>query len=106
MGGTPLPYERVDELLVIADSGNNRLILLNASINHFIDSIGGPEAGYKDGSFEEALFNFPQGVCHFIDKTSGDHCLLICDVKNHLVREANLRLRTVRRVLGVPGVRG
>lgn len=102
----PLPYEGVTELLVIADSGHNRYILINASVNIFVDRIGSGQAGYRDGSFEQAQFDFPQGVCHYFDRESGDHCLLLCDVKNHCVRKANLRTRQVTRVVGVPGFRG
>lgn len=31
---------------------------------------------------------------------------MICDVKNHLVREINLHAKTVRHVAGLKGVRG
>ena len=31
---------------------------------------------------------------------------MICDVKNHVVREANLHTKQVRKVAGVPGIRG
>jgi len=37
---------------------------------------------------------------------AGHHCLLLCDVKNHLIREANLHTKQVRHVAGVKGVRG
>ncbi len=32
--------------------------------------------------------------------------MMICDVKNHLIREINLHEKTVRHVAGVKGKRG
>lgn len=44
-------------------------------------------------------------MCHFINE-SNEHCLMVCDTKNHLIREINLHKKTVKRVAGLPGVRG
>jgi len=61
--------------------------------------------GYKEGSFSESEFYHTQGMCHFINP-EGQHCLLLCDVKNHLIREANLHTKQVRHISGVQGQRG
>lgn len=37
---------------------------------------------------------------------NSEHCLLLCDVKNHLIREANLHTKQVRHIAGIKGVRG
>ena len=47
----------------------------------------------------------PQGLCHFID-SNGHHCLMVCDVKNHLMRQVNLHTKEVSHRAGVRGVRG
>ena len=44
-------------------------------------------------------------MCHFINSDK-EHCLMVCDTKNHLIREINLHKKTVRRIAGLPGVRG
>jgi len=31
---------------------------------------------------------------------------MVCDTKNHLIRELNLHTKTVRRIVGIPGLRG
>ena len=36
-GQAALPYSDVSELLVIADSANNRFLILNADTNEFIE---------------------------------------------------------------------
>ena len=48
------PYEAVNELLFIADSGNSRIVILNASTNTFVDQIGSSIPGFKDGNFDDA----------------------------------------------------
>lgn len=35
-----------------------------------------------------------------------EHCLMACDTKNHCLRELNLHTKQVRKVAGLPGVRG
>lgn len=44
-------------------------------------------------------------MCHFVN-SEGQNCLMLCDVKNHLIREANLHTKQVTHVAGVKGVRG
>jgi len=42
----PFPYAGVTEMLVIADSGNNRLVIVNASINMCVDLVGSGLPGF------------------------------------------------------------
>ena len=100
-----LPYEGVSELLVVADSSNNRYLIIDADSNQFLEQIGNGKIGYVEGGFAEAEFYHTQGLCHFVNG-DGHHCLMICDVKNHLIREANLHTKQVRHIAGVKGVRG
>ena len=87
-------------MLVISDTGNNRLVLVNAETFKTIDIIGNDEGqiGLIDGSFEEACFHHPQGICHvYRDK---NHFLYLCDTKNHAIREINIKKREVLTVIG------
>ena len=91
--------------MVVADSSNNRFIVIDLHTHKCLDVIGNGKIGYKDGSFKEAEFHYTQGMTHFINKDK-EHCLMVCDTKNHAIREINLHKKTVRKVAGLPGVRG
>ena len=104
-GQLAIPYEGVSELLVVADSSNNRYLIFDAEKNQFIEQIGNGKIGYAEGDFSKAEFHHTQGMCHFVNN-QGEHCLMLCDVKNHLIREANLHTKQVRHIAGVKGVRG
>lgn len=80
-------------------------MILNADTNEFIEQIGTGKIGYVEGDFSTAQFYHTQGACHFVNG-DGHHCLLLCDVKNHLIREANLHTKKVRHIAGLKGVRG
>ena len=53
-GQPALPYEGVSELLIVADSANNRFLIIDADTNRFIEQIGTGTVGYVEGSFSEA----------------------------------------------------
>lgn len=38
--------------------------------------------------------------------TEGENCIMICDVKNHLIRSANLVTKQVETISGKSGFRG
>jgi hypothetical protein len=48
-------------MIIISDTGNNRILLINADNNTCTDVIGNPhgEIGLIDGTFEEASFHHP-----------------------------------------------
>ena len=46
-------------LLVISDTGNNRIVIVNADTLKCIDVIGTGNIGLVDGSFTEACFHHP-----------------------------------------------
>ena len=48
------PYPGVSEILMIADSANNRYLILNAETHEFIEQIGSGRVGYKEGGFKDA----------------------------------------------------
>ena len=47
----------VDELLIVADSSNNRVLVLDAATNKFLEQIGSGVSGFKDGNFSKAQFH-------------------------------------------------
>ena len=62
-----LPYNNVKELLVVADSSNNRFLIIDAATNRFIEQIGNGKTGYVEGAFADAEFDYTQGMCHFVN---------------------------------------
>lgn len=46
-------------LLLISDTGNNRLVLINEETKDCMAIIGSGKVGLVDGSFDEACFHHP-----------------------------------------------
>ena len=46
-------------LLVIADTANNRVVLVNEDTMEFEDQIGNGKIGLVDGAYNEAQFHHP-----------------------------------------------
>lgn len=71
---------------------------MNADSMECMDAIGNGFIGLVDGSYDEASFHQPQGLCHvYRDK---EHFLYVCDTKNHSIREINLNTQEVLTVVG------
>ena len=79
--------------LVVSDSNNDRIIVADIEGN-VSQVIGGSEAGFTDGSAEEAQFNQPQGVT-----VHGDH-IFVADNENHAIRRIDLRDGSVTTIAG------
>ncbi|CAH2323141.1 NHL repeat-containing 2 [Pelobates cultripes] len=80
--------------LVVADTGNHRILIVKKN-GHILHIVGGPESGWKDGSFSESSFNSPQGVA------IKDNVIYVADMENHLIRKIDLDTRRVSTVAGV-----
>ena len=65
-----------------------------------LDIIGNPhgQIGLIDGTYQEACFHHPQGICHVYRQ--GQHFLYLCDTKNHAIREININQKEVLTVIG------
>lgn len=85
-------------LLVISDTGNNRLVLINIDTNEWVDTIGNGFIGLVDGKYSECSFHHPQGICHVYREN--EHFLYVCDSNNHAIREINLNTKEVLTVIG------
>ena len=44
-------------------------------------------------------------MTHFLNDNK-EHCLMVCDTKNHLIKEINLNKKTVRKIAGQVKERG
>lgn len=85
---TGILVDRPSNMMFIADSGNNRIIVssLNGTV---IDVIGQGTEGNKDGSFDVAQFRSPQGLAKH------DNILYVADQGNNYIRKADLLKRQV-----------
>lgn len=87
-----------EELFAVSDTGNHRVLILNAG-GIILQQIG-TVCGFKDGSFDEARFNSPQGVAF-----QNENVLYIADTENHAIRKIDLEKKIVETVAGT-GVQG
>ncbi|CAL8471539.1 g11081 [Coccomyxa elongata] len=81
--------------LFISDSNNHRIVVCDLE-GRFLDQVGGNGAALRDGAFEAAAFNRPQGVAY----SARRNCLYVADTENNALREVNLQARTVRTLAG------
>ena len=85
-------------LIIVSDTANNRLVVINEDNMTFEDQIGNGKIGLVDGNYDEAQFHHPQGLCHVFRE--GCHFVYLCDAKNHAIREINLTKKEVLTVIG------
>ena len=74
------------ERLAVADTGHHRILIINKE-GIILNSIGGGEkyeAGFVDGSFQEARFHSPQGV------TFENEIIFVADTENHAIRQVRI----------------
>jgi len=82
--------------LFIADSTHHRIVVTDLQGNK-IAVIGTGAPGKADGAFDKAQFDDPQGLA-----VRGD-TLFVADRKNHLIREIDLKAKTVATIAGTGG---
>lgn len=75
--------DKGEEKLIVADTGNNRLLIMDTTGN--VEHIIGDYApGFKDGSFKDARFYAPQGMCFY------DNSIYVADSENHAIRKVKI----------------
>ncbi|HEV8672821.1 MAG TPA: thioredoxin-like domain-containing protein [Methylomirabilota bacterium] len=79
--------------LFIADTNHNRIVIARRD-GQVLHTVGGPDAGRRDGSFAEARFDHPQGLA------LAGGALYVADRENHLIRKLDLAARRVSTVAG------
>ena len=82
-----------NDRLFIADSDHNRIVITKLD-GTLVDVIGNGQRGMSGGPFTEANFFRPQGMVLDGDK------LYVADTENHLIREIDLKARTVDTIAG------
>ncbi|VTS02391.1 thiol-disulfide isomerase-like thioredoxin : NHL repeat containing protein OS=Planctomyces limnophilus (strain ATCC 43296 / DSM 3776 / IFAM 1008 / 290) GN=Plim_4099 PE=4 SV=1: Thioredoxin_8 [Gemmata massiliana] len=98
-GDTPLFFpgkvvaDEKGKRLFIADSTHHRLVVTDLEGNK-IAVIGTGTPGKTDGAFDKAQFDDPQGMV-----VRGD-TVFVADRKNHLIREVDLKAKTVTTIAG------
>jgi DNA-binding beta-propeller fold protein YncE len=90
--GKVLADEKGDRLFV-ADSNHNRVVVTRLD-GTFLYTIGSGARGRRDGAFDAASFDSPQGLA-----LDGE-MLYVADTRNHLLRRADLKGRTVETAAG------
>ncbi|XP_050225291.1 protein SUPPRESSOR OF QUENCHING 1, chloroplastic [Mercurialis annua] len=91
-----LAIDMLNNRLFISDSNHNRIVVTDLNGN-FIVQIGSTgEEGLRDGSFDEATFNRPQGLAYNAKK----NLLYVADTENHALREIDFVNEVVRTLAG------
>ena len=81
--------------LFVADSGNNRILI--SDLNGVLQkAIGSGTTGLKDGPFDQAQFNQPQGLALSADGNT----LYVADTRNHALRAVDLVSDAVTTLAG------
>jgi hypothetical protein len=95
---TKMCIDETNKILFVSDSGNNRILGIDLSTRRIKFQIGNGRTGHADGSFQSAMFNWPQGVCF----DSVKNVLYVADTFNDLIRVIDLQTSQVRTLCGVP----
>jgi thiol-disulfide isomerase/thioredoxin len=84
-----------EPVLFVSDSGHHRIITVDTR-GTFGQVIGSGTPGFKDGSFEKAQFQSPQGLVY----DSAGETLYVADTGNHAIRRVDLKTHEVSTIAG------
>jgi DNA-binding beta-propeller fold protein YncE len=91
-----LATDLANQRLFISDSNNHRIVVTDLDGNFILQVGGGGGEGFRDGSFEYAAFNRPQGLTYNPTK----NVLYVADTENHAVREIDFVNESVKTLAG------
>ena len=80
-----ISMDKGGEKLVVADTGHHRILVITKE-GIILNAIGGGEkyeAGFVDGSFQEARFHSPQGIA------IENEIIFVADTENHAIRHVS-----------------
>lgn len=77
-----LAVDVLNNRLFISDSNHNRIVVTDLDGNFIIQIGGSGVEGFRDGNFEDAAFNRPQGLAYDAKK----NLLYVADTENHALR--------------------
>ncbi|KAL0375840.1 UNVERIFIED_CONTAM: protein SUPPRESSOR OF QUENCHING 1, chloroplastic [Sesamum calycinum] len=91
-----LEVDVLNNRLFISDSNHNRIVVtdLDGNFKMQIGSTG--EEGFRDGNFDDAMFNRPQGLAYNPKK----NLLYVADTENHALRVVDFVDESVRTLAG------
>lgn len=96
---SPLNYpgkilaDEKSQRLFISDSNHNRIVITDFS-GKVLAVAGSGAIGQRDGKFDDAEFDHPQGMA------LGGDTLYVADTENHMIRALDLKAKTVSTVAG------
>ncbi|XP_020591433.1 NHL repeat-containing protein 2 isoform X2 [Phalaenopsis equestris] len=91
-----LAVDALNNRVFISDSNHNRIVVTDPDGNFIIQVGSSGEEALRDGSFDDACFNRPQGLAYNPKKNT----LYVADTENHALREINFVNETVRTIAG------
>ncbi|CAM6081683.1 unnamed protein product [Calypogeia fissa] len=91
-----LATDLANQRLFISDSNNHRIVVTDLEGKFILQVGGGGGEGFRDGSFEYAAFNRPQGLTYNPSK----NVLYVADTENHAVREIDFVNESVKTLAG------
>lgn len=91
-----LAVDVLNNRLFISDSNHNRIVVTDLDGNYVTQIGSSGEEGLRDGSFDEATFNKPQGLAYNAKR----NVLYVADTENHALREIDFVNEIVRTLAG------
>lgn len=91
-----LAVDVLNNRLFISDSSHNRIVVTDLDGNYITQIGSSGEEGLRDGSFDDATFNMPQGLAYNAKR----NVLYVADTENHALREIDLVNEMVRTLAG------
>lgn len=97
-----LALDSISNFLYVVDTGSNSIRRVLLKERRVETLCGTGKEGFKDGPFEEVLFNAPCDIALNLETQE----LYVADLENHVIRLISLENRTVKTLCGIPGVKG
>ncbi|KNA17276.1 hypothetical protein SOVF_081340 isoform C [Spinacia oleracea] len=91
-----LAVDVLNNRLFISDSNHNRIVVTDLDGNYITQIGSSGEEGLRDGNFDDATFNRPQGLAY----NEKRNVLYVADTENHALREINFVNEMVRTLAG------
>ncbi|XP_031102585.1 protein SUPPRESSOR OF QUENCHING 1, chloroplastic isoform X1 [Ipomoea triloba] len=91
-----LAVDVLNNRLFISDSNHNRIVVTDLEGNYIAQVGSTGEEGLRDGNFDEATFNRPQGLSYNAKK----NLLYVADTENHALRVIDFVNEIVRTLAG------
>ncbi|CAK9158050.1 unnamed protein product [Ilex paraguariensis] len=91
-----LAVDVLNNRLFLSDSNHNRIVVTDLGGNCIVQIGSTGEEGFRDGNFDDATFNRPQGLAYNTKK----NLLYVADTENHALRVIDFVNETVQTVAG------